>query len=118
MKTFPLPGNGFTHDVNVDSHGITWVTGEDGTFGFDTTDPLNPQLLLRSDESVTNTGGGLPGDDGSGPLDFLHHNSLRITGRTRSRSRRRTTASPAATARARCRRGRSPTSATRTARRS
>ena len=79
VKTFPLPGNGFTHDVNVDSHGITWVTGEDGTFGFDTTDPLNPQLLLRSDESVTNTGGGLPGDDGSGPLDFLHHNSLRIT---------------------------------------
>ena len=79
VKTFPLPGNGFTHDVNVDSRGITWVTGEDGTFGFDTTDPLNPQLLLRSDENVTNTGGGLPGDDGSGPLDFLHHNSLRIT---------------------------------------
>ena len=57
VKTSPLPGNGFTHDVNVDSHGITWVTGEDGTFGFETTDPLNPELLLRSDENVTNTGG-------------------------------------------------------------
>jgi hypothetical protein len=46
---------------------------------FDTTDPLAPRLVLRSDENVTNTGGGLPGDDGSTPLDFLHHNSLRIT---------------------------------------
>jgi hypothetical protein len=79
VKTFAVPGDGFTHDVNNDAYGVTWVTGEDGTFGFDTTDPLNPRLLLHSDENVTNTGGGLPGDDGSGPLDFLHHNSLRIT---------------------------------------
>jgi len=79
VKTFQIPGNGFTHDVHVDSQGIAWVTGEDGTFGFDTADPLNPQLVLRSDENVTNTGGGLPGDDGSGPLDFLHHNMLRLS---------------------------------------
>jgi hypothetical protein len=79
VKTVRLPGDGFTHDVNNDAHGVTWVTGEDGTFGFDTSDPLNPRLLLRSDESITNTGGGLPGDDGSTPLDFLHHNSLRIS---------------------------------------
>jgi hypothetical protein len=37
-----LPGGGFTHDVEVDSSGIAWVTGEDGTFGYDTTDPLAP----------------------------------------------------------------------------
>jgi hypothetical protein len=81
VKTLAIPGGGFTHDVDVDPTGIAWVTGEDGTFGFDVTDPLNPRLVMRSDETVTNTGGGLPTDDGSGPLDFLHHNSLRISKR-------------------------------------
>ena len=75
-----LPGNGFTHDVEVDDTGIAWVTGEDGTFGYDTTDPLAPELRYRSDPSIVNTGGGLPGDDGSGPLDFLHHNLKRVSG--------------------------------------
>jgi hypothetical protein len=79
VKTIALPGNGFTHDVHVDATGIAWVTGEDGTFGFDVTDPLNPALRYRSDPSITNTGGGLPTDDGSGPLDFLHHNMLRTS---------------------------------------
>jgi hypothetical protein len=79
VKTIALPGNGFTHDVHVDAAGIAWVTGEDGTFGFDVTDPLNPVLEYRSDPSITNTGGGLPGDDGAGPLDFLHHNMLRTS---------------------------------------
>jgi hypothetical protein len=51
--------------------------GEDGTFGFDVTDPLNPALKYRSDPSIVNSGGGLPTDDGSGPLDVLHHNMLR-----------------------------------------
>jgi hypothetical protein len=77
--TVALPGGGFTHDVQVDPSGVAWVTGEDGTFGYDTTDPLNPQLRYRSDPSIVNTGGGLPGDDGSGPLDFLHHNMLRTS---------------------------------------
>ncbi len=77
--TIPLPGGGFTHDVEVDEHGIAWVTGEDGTFGYDTTDPLAPELRYRSDPSIVNTGGGLPGDDGSGPLDFLHHNLKRVS---------------------------------------
>ena len=79
VKTFAIPGNGFTHDVQVDDQGLAWVTGEDGTFAFDTADPLNPQLVMRTDEDVVNSGGGLPGDDGSGPLDFLHHNMLRLS---------------------------------------
>ena len=79
VKTIPLPGEGFTHDVHIDAAGIAWVTGEDGTFGFDVTDPLNPVLQYRSDPSIVNTGGGLPGQDGSGPLDFLHHNMLRTS---------------------------------------
>ena len=75
----PLPGEGFTHDVEVDPSGIAWVTGEDGTFGYDTADPPAPRLVYRSDPSIVNTGGGLPGDDGSGPLDFLHHNMKRTS---------------------------------------
>jgi hypothetical protein len=79
VKTVALPGEGFTHDVQVDATGIAWVTGEDGTFGFDVTDPLNPALRYRSDPSIVNSGGGLPGSDGSGPLDFLHHNMKRTS---------------------------------------
>jgi hypothetical protein len=79
VGTIPLPGNGFTHDVQVDDYGVAWVTGEDGTFGYTTADPLHPVLKYRSDPSIVNTGGGLPGDDGSGPLDFLHHNSMRVS---------------------------------------
>ena len=79
VGTIPLPGNGFTHDVQVDDYGVAWVTGEDGTFGYTTADPLHPVLEYRSDPSIVNTGGGLPGDDGSGPLDFLHHNSMRVS---------------------------------------
>ncbi len=79
VKTLKVPGQGFTHDVHVDAAGIAWVTGEDGTFGYDVSDPVNPVLRYRSDPSIVNTGGGLPGDDGSGPLDFLHHNSLRTS---------------------------------------
>jgi hypothetical protein len=80
VKAITMPaGGGFTHDVHVDATGIAWVSGEDGTFGFDVADPLNPVLRYRSDETITNTGGGLPGQDGSGPLDFLHHNMLRTS---------------------------------------
>jgi hypothetical protein len=68
---------GFTHDVFVDRSGIAWVTGRDGTFGYDATDPVHPKLLYRSDENVTNSGLSGPDGDGAGPLDFLHHNSIR-----------------------------------------
>ena len=76
------PTPGFTHDVHTDAAGIAWVTGEDGTFGFDVADPVNPQLRFRTDENVTNTGGGggpgLLNPEGDGPLDFLHHNMMRV----------------------------------------
>ncbi|MEA2248558.1 MAG: hypothetical protein QOH46_3087 [Solirubrobacteraceae bacterium] len=84
LGALTVPGGGFTHDVDVDPSGIAWVTGEDGTFGYDTTtitDPLRPTLRYRSDPAVTNTGNSGPSlDPGSAngsPLDFLHHNSLR-----------------------------------------
>jgi hypothetical protein len=101
LGAFTVPGGGFTHDVAVDPSGIAWVTGEDGTFGYDTTamaDPLRPPLRYRSDEAVTNTGNSGPSlDPGSAndsPLDFLHHNSLRtglsLAGTTVSRGAGRT----------------------------
>jgi hypothetical protein len=71
---------GFTHDVFVDRSGIAWVTGQDGTFGFDSSDPTNPKLVYRSDENVTNSGNDGPSSPdtaNSYPLDFLHHNSIR-----------------------------------------
>src|SRR3954467_10712835 len=68
---------GFTHDVFVDRSGVAWVTGRDGTFGWDATDPVHPKLVYRSDENVTNSGLSGPDGDGQGPLDFLHHNSIR-----------------------------------------
>ena len=80
VKLVGLPGSGFTHDVFVDRTGIAWVTGEDGTFGYTTADPTNPQLLYRSDEAVTNSGNSGPSSPETAqdyPLDFLHHNSIR-----------------------------------------
>jgi len=85
LGAFKVPGGGFTHDVQIDDTGIAWVTGEDGTFGYDVnamTDPLAPPLVYRSDPSVTNTHNSGPSTDpgsaNDSPLDFLHHNSRRI----------------------------------------
>jgi hypothetical protein len=87
LGSFTVPGGGFTHDVTVDTSGIAWVAGEDGTFGYDVatlTDPLAPRVVFRTDDRVVNTGNSGPaldpGDANGSPLDFLHHNSLR-TGR-------------------------------------
>jgi hypothetical protein len=81
VKTVALPGEGLTHDVYVDRAGIGWVAGEDGTFGFSTSDPANPQLLYRSDPAIANTGNKGPSTDPqsaeTSPLDFLHHNVIR-----------------------------------------
>ncbi len=71
---------GFTHDVFIDRSGIAWVTGQDGTFGYSTQDPENPQLVYRTDEKVFNSGNDGPNSPETAqdyPLDFLHHNSIR-----------------------------------------
>ncbi len=82
----PAESGGFTHDVFVDRSGVAWITGEDGTFGYTTEDPLRPKLVFRSDENVTNSGNSGPASPETAetnPLDFLHHNSMR-TGLTTS----------------------------------
>jgi hypothetical protein len=57
-----------THDVQVDSRGLAWVTGARGTAAYDVSDPVRPRLVRRTDRRGAN-----------GPLnDFIHHNSLRL----------------------------------------
>ena len=57
-----------THDVQVDSSGLAWVAGGNGTAAYDVSKPLRPRLVRR-----TNARGGRP------PLnDLIHHNSLRL----------------------------------------
>jgi hypothetical protein len=57
-----------THDVQVDAKGLAWVTGSAGTAAYDTSRPLKPKLVFRTN-----------GKGGVGPYnDFIHHNSLRI----------------------------------------
>jgi hypothetical protein len=57
-----------THDVQVDGSGLAWVAGGNGTAAYDTSNPVHPRLVKR-----TNRRGSRP------PLnDFIHHNSLRL----------------------------------------
>ena len=75
-----VPKGGFTHDVFVDKSNIAWVTGQDGTFGYDASMPWAPYLIYRSDEKITNSGNDGPNSPDTAetyPLDFLHHNSVR-----------------------------------------
>ena len=58
-----------SHDVQVDFRGLAWVAGGDGTAAYDTTNPVRPRLVTRTDRRGAR-----------GPYnDFIHHNSLRIS---------------------------------------
>lgn len=58
-----------SHDVQIDSRGLAWVAGGNGTAAYDTTDPVRPRLVTRTDRRGSR-----------GPYnDFLHHNSLRVS---------------------------------------
>src|SRR4051794_16744948 len=51
-----------THDVQIDSRGLAWIVGADGTAAYDVTDPVNPKLVARTDENIKNSGQlGVPG---------------------------------------------------------
>jgi hypothetical protein len=57
-----------THDVQVDDSGLAWVAGSRGTAAYDTSKPLRPRLVFR-----TNRKGAV------GPYNnLIHHNSLRL----------------------------------------
>jgi hypothetical protein len=84
-----------THDVQVDSDGLAWIVGAEGTAAYDVTDPVHPKLVMRTDEAVKNSGQlGFPtvevpdnpatgeiyfvGGNGENPIDLIHHDSLRL----------------------------------------
>ena len=103
-----------THDVQVDRKGLAWIAGADGTAAYDVSRPLKPRMVMRTDESIKNSGQlGLPGPDpvfglggeGETPIDLIHHNSLHYSKRLVARSPRRTTTAPPARAPARSRPG-------------
>jgi hypothetical protein len=61
-----------THDVQVDSSGLAWVVGGNGTAAYDPRrNPVHPRLVIRADRR---------GADG--PLNgLIHHNSQRLSRR-------------------------------------
>src|SRR3954469_21417162 len=84
-----------SHDVQVDDTGLAWVVGADGTEAFDVRNPLKPKPVMRTDESIKNSGqlgfpkttvpdqvpffGGFTvGGNGENPIDLIHHDSLRL----------------------------------------
>jgi hypothetical protein len=76
-----------SHDVQVDARGLAWIVGGGGTAAYDVSDPVNPRMVARTDETITNSGQlGFPGPDpvfgiggaGETPIDLIHHNSLRL----------------------------------------
>jgi uncharacterized repeat protein (TIGR01451 family) len=67
-----------THDVQVDSEGLAWIVGFNGTAAYDTTDPLKPRLVYRSDDTAKSTYAENPNNDGKTLNDFIHHNSMRL----------------------------------------
>ena len=81
-----------THDVQVDRKGLAWIAGADGTAAYDVSNPLRPRMVMRTDESIKNSGQlGFPGPDpvfgiggeGETPIDLIHHNSLHYSKRLR-----------------------------------
>src|SRR4051812_20971760 len=41
-----------SHDVQVDSEGLAWIVGYDGTAAYDTTDALHPRLVYHTDDTA------------------------------------------------------------------
>jgi hypothetical protein len=66
-----------SHDVQVDSSGLAWIAGYNGTAAYDTTNPLEPRLVYRTDETGKSRYGVEP-NDGKTLNDFIHHNSMRM----------------------------------------
>ena len=70
---------GVVHDVQFDGDGNALVSGMGGVAAYDVSDPLNPQLVYRTDEtSRSRYFQTLGNDDGSTVNDYIHHNSMRL----------------------------------------
>ena len=70
---------GVVHDVQFDGDGNALVSGMGGVAAYDVTDPLNPKLVYRTDDtSKSRYFQTLGNDDGSTVNDYIHHNSMRL----------------------------------------
>jgi uncharacterized repeat protein (TIGR01451 family) len=80
VGTFGAPeATGLTsHDVQVDSDGLAWVVGYNGTAAYDTTNPLAPRLVYHTDDSGKSRYADDLANDGKSLNDFIHHNSMRL----------------------------------------
>ena len=67
-----------THDVQVDSEGLAWIVGFNGTAAYDTTDALRPRLVYRTDDTAKSRAIDEPVNDGKTLNDYIHHNSMRM----------------------------------------
>jgi uncharacterized repeat protein (TIGR01451 family) len=67
-----------SHDVQVDSEGLAWIVGYNGTAAYDTTDALHPKLVYRTDDTAKSRYVDEPTNDGKSLNDFIHHNSMRM----------------------------------------
>ncbi|WLD95243.1 LVIVD repeat-containing protein [Alkalihalobacillus sp. AL-G] len=70
-KVYPSSVGTTGHDWQIDSSGVAWLTGLQGTVAYDISDPLNPVVLNSTDERALN---------GTEWNSFIHHNTLRPNG--------------------------------------
>ncbi|HEX2084501.1 MAG TPA: hypothetical protein VHF89_02375, partial [Solirubrobacteraceae bacterium] len=66
-----------SHDVQFDADGNALVSGAGGVAAYDVSDPENPRLVYRTDDTARSRYGIEP-NDGSTLNDFVHHNSMRL----------------------------------------
>ncbi len=70
---------GVVHDVQFDGEGRALMAGMGGVAAYDVSDPLNPKLAYRTEESARSRYFQTLGqDDGSTVNDYIHHNSTRL----------------------------------------
>ncbi|HEX2087701.1 MAG TPA: hypothetical protein VHF89_18595, partial [Solirubrobacteraceae bacterium] len=67
-----------SHDVQFDRDGNALVSGAGGVAAYDVSDPVNPELVYRTDDSAKSRYAENPANDGSTINDFIHHNSMRL----------------------------------------
>jgi hypothetical protein len=81
VRNFPAEEATFglaTHDVQFDGEGNALVSGAGGVAAYDVSDPVDPRLVYRTDDTARSRYAANPANDGSTVNDFIHHNSLRL----------------------------------------
>jgi hypothetical protein len=87
----------YSHDVNVDAHGLAWISGRGGLLGYATSgrwrDPRTDRVRSAKPwNPVLVAGGGLPGGDNGvaqPQTDFIHNSTRPTDGKVRARGVRK-----------------------------